>query len=246
MASPGKARALIAVFLFAGLFSGVFMYFTRGRPAGTEPGALTGAASLPSGTRVVFFGDSITAAGVWPGGYVRLVSEALGGESQVEVIGSGVEGDDVRDLQERLSRDVLSLAPTVVVVYVGVNDVASVSEGAEEAGLAVYRSGIVDLIDRIQRAGAEALVCTPGLLQERPYDGSRENLLLDRYAQVVREVAAERNAGVCDLRRAFTEYLSMNNPEGRSRGVLTLDGVHLNSAGNRFVARQMLQALGAV
>lgn len=245
MALPRSARTFGTVCLILGLFVGVFVYATRGPSPGTGFSTTINSASLPAGSRVVFFGDSITAAGVLSGGYVDLVNKAVGGP-EVDVIGSGVEGDDVRDLQQRLSADVLSLAPTVVVVYVGVNDVASVSEGAEDAGLATYRSGIIDLIDRIQASGAAAVVCTPGLLQERPYEDTRENLLLDRYAQVVREEAAERSADVCDLRTAFTEYLSTNNPEDRSAGVLTRDGVHLNPAGNRFVAQQMLQVLDAI
>lgn len=245
MALSRNARTFGTVCLILGLFVGVFVYATRGRSPGTGFSTTISSASLPAGSRVVFFGDSITAAGVLPGGYVDLVNKTVRGP-EVEVIGSGVEGDDVRDLQQRLNADVLSLSPTIVVVYVGVNDVASVSEGAEDAGLAIYRSGIVDLIDRIQASGATAVVCTPGLLKERPYEDTRENFLLDRYAQVVREVAAERSVAVCDLRTAFTEHLRANNPEGLSAGVLTRDGVHLNPAGNRFVAQQMLQALDAI
>lgn len=238
-----RARTIIAVCVVLGLFAAVFVYASGSDNSGLGEGEST--STLPAGTRIVFFGDSITAAGLLPGGYVELVREAVGAteDSSVEVIGSGVVGDDVRDLQERLSRDVLSLDPTLVVIYVGVNDVASVSPGSEEAGLATYRSGLADLIDRIQSTGSAVLVCTPGLLGERPYEQDRENLLLDRYAEVVRAVAAERDAAVCDLRRAFTEYLSSNNPEDRSRGVLTIDGIHLNSAGNRFVAQRMVQYL---
>lgn len=248
MGVPGpRTRALLTVCVVVALFVGVFVYATRGRPGEFNLSTSLAGARLPAGTRIVFFGDSITAAGVMPGGYVDLVRGAFrAGGADVEVLGSGVVGDTVFDLQRRLDADVLRRAPTIVVVYVGVNDVASVSEGAEAAGVAAYREGIVDLIDRIRQAGAAAVVCTPGLLNERPYDGSRENRLLDRYAQVVREVAAERGARVCDLRRAFSAHLSINNPGGRASGLLTLDGVHLSPAGNRFVARQMLQALGAL
>ena len=37
---------------------------------------------------------------------------------------------------------------------------------------------------------------------------------------------------------------SMKYAEKKERGVLTTDGVHLNEAGNRFVAGLMLKALG--
>lgn len=34
--------------------------------------------------------------------------------------------------------------------------------------------------------------------------------------------------------------------DDRDRGVLTTDGVHLNAAGNRFVADRLLEAFGVV
>ena len=46
------------------------------------------------------------------------------------------------------------------------------------------------------------------------------------------------------LRERFLRHLSIHNPENKSRGILTGDSVHLNPAGNRFVADQMLDALG--
>jgi lysophospholipase L1-like esterase len=68
---------------------------------------------------------------------------------------------------------------------------------------------------------------------------------LDQYADLSRQVAAETNVPVCDLRKAFVEYLKANNPKNADRGLLTGDGVHLNEAGNRFVAETMLESLMA-
>lgn len=244
---PARVRTLLTFLVVIGLFVSVFLYATRGRPREFVITSDLGPVSLPGGTRLVFFGDSITAGGVLPGGYVHLIREALrsSGSGDVEVTGSGVVGDDAQDLLERLEEDVLRLAPTIVVVYVGVNDVAGVGNGAESAGVDSYRARMTTLVERIQSSGASAVVCTPGLLGETPRDGSRENELLDRYAEVVRALAAERGTGLCDLRAAFKEYLAENNTQNRTEGLLTVDGIHLNPAGNRFVARQMLEALGA-
>jgi hypothetical protein len=49
---------------------------------------------------------------------------------------------------------------------------------------------------------------------------------------------------MCDLRKAFVEKLKKDNQESKGQGILTSDGVHLNGAGNRFVADVMLKSLG--
>jgi hypothetical protein len=50
---------------------------------------------------------------------------------------------------------------------------------------------------------------------------------------------------VCDLRQAFLAYFKEHNQTGKRRGVRTTAGVHLNDAGNRFVAQTILACLGA-
>ena len=74
------------------------------------------AAPLQKGDRVVFLGDSITQAGAGPGGYVTLVRETLDKEHKdlgVEVIGAGISGNKVPDLQGRLERDVIAIGGEV-------------------------------------------------------------------------------------------------------------------------------------
>src|SRR5690606_3539457 len=76
--------------------------------------------------KIVFFGDSITQAGVNPGGYITkmnsLVSEAKLAD-RYELIGAGIGGNKVYDLYLRMEEDVLARNPDIVVIYVGVNDV---------------------------------------------------------------------------------------------------------------------------
>lgn len=193
--------------------------------------------------RIVFFGDSITAGGVYPTGYVTIFERTiqyLNPNFDIEVIGSGIEGNRVTHLVERLDEDVLSAEPTHVVVYVGVNDVGSPPPPGGNTGVANYRRGLGELVAGIQGAGAEAIVCTTGVIGEDTGAASDENELLDKYAVVAREVAASTGSKVCDLRAAFTGYLERFNPDGLHEGILTADGIHLNESGNRFVARQIL------
>jgi isoamyl acetate esterase len=205
---------------------------------------------LPRHARIVFFGDSITEAGDLPGGYVYLVRESLEAiypDQRIDVIGAGVTGDTVPDLQARLGRDVLSQDPTHVVIFIGVNDVAkqSLPNPREEIVKETYRRGLRSLLTRIQRRGADTILCTPAVIGEDPASDNDHNKLLDEYAAISRGVAAEVGAGLCDLRTAFRQYLKTHNPKQKHQGVLTYDGVHLNEEGNRFVARQMLMAFNA-
>src|SRR5262245_41369726 len=109
-------------------------------------------AELKKGDRVVFLGDSITQAGAEKGGYVTLVREALDKEHKdlgVEIIGAGISGHKVPDLEKRLERDVLSKKPTVVVIYIGINDVWH-SQFGKGTPKDVYEKGLTNLIGSIQ------------------------------------------------------------------------------------------------
>src|SRR6476469_8731164 len=83
-------------------------------------------AGLKKGDRIVFLGDSITAGGVGPKGYVTLIKKQLAEKHPdlgIEVIGAGISGNRVPDLQKRLDKDVIAKKPTLVVIYIGINDV---------------------------------------------------------------------------------------------------------------------------
>jgi lysophospholipase L1-like esterase len=56
-------------------------------------------------------------------------------------------------------------------------------------------------------------------------------------------MAKDLSLPVCDLHKAFADYLKVNNPANQEKGILTLDRVHLNEKGNLFVAMEMWKAL---
>ena len=70
--------------------------------------------------KVILFGDSITQAGVRPGGYITLMQES---QNTYELAGAGIGGNKVYDLYLRMEEDVFNKKPDVVVIYIGVNDV---------------------------------------------------------------------------------------------------------------------------
>jgi lysophospholipase L1-like esterase len=123
-----------------------------------------GAASVPV-ARVIFFGDSITAAGDQPGGYVSIIRDTLKQDypnHSLEVLGAGIGGNTVPDLQARVDQDVIAREPTHVVIYIGINDVWQyefAGPGGTEPG--AYEQGLQDLIVQVQATGAGVSLCTP-------------------------------------------------------------------------------------
>src|ERR1051326_3393512 len=69
---------------------------------GMESRVASGAEALQKGERIVFLGDSITQAGAGAGGYVALAKEELAKkypDRGIEVIGAGISGNRVPDLE---------------------------------------------------------------------------------------------------------------------------------------------------
>jgi len=195
--------------------------------------------------KVIFFGDSITRAGVTPGGYITLMQEALRGKTnpEYELIGAGIGGNKVYDLFLRFEDDVLSKKPDVVVIYVGVNDVwhkQSSQTGTDpDKFIAFYTA----MIKKLQAAGIRVIVCTPAAIGERTDFSNAQDGDLNRYSNIIRELAQKYSCGLVDLRKAFLDYNLKNNPENKESGILTTDRVHLNPAGNKLVADLMIKGL---
>ncbi|MDP3467464.1 MAG: SGNH/GDSL hydrolase family protein [Daejeonella sp.] len=195
--------------------------------------------------KVIFFGDSITRAGVTPGGYITLMQEALRGKvnPEYELIGSGIGGNKVYDLFLRFEEDVLSKKPDVVVMYVGVNDVwhkQSSQTGTDpDKFIAFYTA----MIKKLQASGIRVIVCTPAAIGERTDFSNAQDGDLNRYSTIIRELAQKYSCGLVDLRKAFLDYNLKNNPDNKESGILTTDRVHLNPAGNKLLADLMIKAL---
>ncbi len=198
------------------------------------------------GERIVFLGDSITQAGDKKRGYVVLVREAIAEalpDAGVEVLGAGISGHKVPNLEARLDRDVIEKKPTTVVIYIGINDVWHSKRGQGTA-TDVFEKGLRSLVERIRAAGSRVILCTPSVIGEKAVGENPLDSMLDEYSGITRKVAADMKTGLVDLRKAFVDHLAKANPDGKEKGTLTSDGVHLNPDGDRFVADRMLEGLG--
>jgi lysophospholipase L1-like esterase len=209
-------------------------------------GSCSGGRETSSRTeRIVFLGDSITELGAAPEGYVSIVKDSLTRSSggTIAVVGAGISGNRVPDLLARVDRDVIAKKPTLTIIYIGINDVwhwQSFNKGTPKAE---YEAGLKELITRIQKAGSQVILCTPSVIGEKRFGTNSMDTMLAEYAEISRNVARATHIQICDLNAAFADYLRIHNTQDAEKGILTVDGVHLSSEGNRFVAAQMLSAI---
>jgi lysophospholipase L1-like esterase len=193
----------------------------------------------PKAKKVIFFGDSITQAGVQRNGYINLLKKQVD-SNKFELLGAGIGGNKVYDLYLRLEEDVLNKKPDLVFIYVGINDVWHKQSSRTGTDYPKYIKFYQALINKIQAGGSKIVLCTPSVVGEKKGGANELDADLDKYAEGIRELATKNNLPLCDLRKAFLAYEEKNNPQDLEKGVLTSDRVHLNDKGNQFVAEQML------
>ncbi len=196
--------------------------------------------------KVIFFGDSITEAGVKPGGYVLKVGELAEKDklaSQYEFIGAGIGGNKVYDLYLRLEDDVLKQDPDIVILYIGVNDVWHKRSHGTGTDADKFEKFYTALIKKLQAKDISIALCTPAVIGERTDSSNELDGDLNNYSNIIRNLAAKNKLPLIDLRKAFLDYNKHFNTENKESGILTTDRVHLNEKGNQLVAEQMWKTL---
>jgi lysophospholipase L1-like esterase len=194
--------------------------------------------------KVVFFGDSITEAAVQPRGFITIDDSLLNpnGATNYDLLGAGIGGNKVYDLYFRMDVDVLSKLPDIVVIYVGVNDVWHKKMGTGTDADKFERFYLA-MVKKFKAANVKVIVCTPATIGERYDNTNEQDGDMNRYSNIIRKIAADQQLTLVDLRSEFETYEKNNNLNNLDRGVLTADGVHLNDAGNIFVARLMAEGI---
>ncbi len=203
-------------------------------------------------TKIIFFGDSITELGVKEKpykGYILVMDSLIKAEkkeAQFELVGSGISANKVYDLYLRLEEDVLSKNPDVVVIYVGVNDVWHKTLTGTGTDPDKFEKFYAAILTKLKGKNIKAILCTPAVVGEKtdmsnPLDGD-----LNRYSNIIRDIARKNELPLVDLRKSFFDYNKTNNPENKERDILTYDRVHLNNKGNLLVAEEMWKVIQQV
>ena len=208
-----------------------------------------------SNKKVVFLGDSITQNAVINSekfkGFISLLGENV--DQNTELIGKGIGGDKVSDLLTRYRDDVIKLNPDMVFIYIGINDVWHKYDYGTGTDIDLYENGLRQIITDLKENGVEVILCTPTVIGENKGEFTLVNQFkdietmeimnndLDDYSNVIRKLSREFDTKLLDLRKIFMQYISENNPENKSKGVLTTDGVHLNNLGSKLIANEMIK-----
>lgn len=199
--------------------------------------------------KIVFFGDSITQAGVEPGGYISKMKEMLERDNKsetYELLGAGIGGNKVYDLYLRLEDDVLKQKPDIVVIWVGVNDVwhkQSMGTGTDPDKFERFYNAI---IKKLQANNISVFLCTPAAIGEKTDFTNELDGDLNKYSAIIRDIAKSNTCKLIDLRKTFLDYNLQHNKENKEQGILTSDRVHLNERGNSLVAEKMVEAITGI
>jgi len=212
---------------------------------------------INSNKKVVFLGDSITQNAVINSdefkGFISLIGEEV--DQNTELIGKGISGDKVSDLLTRYRDDVIKLNPDIVFIYIGVNDVWHKYDYGTGTDIDLYENGLRQIISDLKENSVKVILCTPTVIGENKGEFTLINQFkdietmeimnndLDEYSNVIRKLSLEFDTELLDLRKIFMQYISENNPENKSKGILTTDGVHLNIKGSKIIANEMIKFL---
>jgi lysophospholipase L1-like esterase len=208
---------------------------------------------IQANSTLVFIGDSITDCdrerpiGEGNGlgnGYVSLVNAWLGSDRPqhgIRVINVGTSGNTVRDLDARWQEDVIDLDPDWLSVMIGINDVwrqfDSPFHVEEHVSLAEY-SAVLEKLIQATRAQLKGLILmAPYFIEPNLSDPMR--VMMDRYGDIVRQLAHKYEAVFVDTQSAFDVVLKSTHPMS-----LAADRVHPNLTGHVILARAFLDAIG--
>ena len=219
--------------------------------------------------RILFLGDSITAAGE----FVNMIEMQLRLQSvdpMPELVNAGLPSEGCTglsepdhpfprpDVHERLDRALAAVKPDVVVACYGMND--GIYYPFSQERFQKYQDGINRLIDKVHASGAKLILMTPPPFD--PLELKAQGKLLpeasnkfawfavyEGYDQVIQKYAKwileqkDRVEMVIDLHTPITAFWVQQRKQDPAFTVAP-DGVHCNSRGHQTIAEVTLKAWG--
>ena len=188
------------------------------------------AAKSPRDSRpaIVIFGDSLSAGfGLDPGqSYPDLLQKTLDDKGYAyRVVNQGLSGDTTTGGLSRIE-ECLVVRPAIVVVELGGND------GLRGTPVAITRSNLEQMVERIQAAGAQAVVA--GMTLPRNYGDD----YIKEFDRIYPELSRKYHAPLIPF---LLEGLA--SPAGIVPGMIQPDGIHPTAKGTPIIARTVFAAL---
>lgn len=194
-----------------------------------------------SGDKIAFLGDSITNNGYRePMGYVNLVIAGLDANGvKATPIPAGISGHKSDQMLARVDKDVIAKKPQWMTLSCGVNDVW---HGERGVPLDAYKTNIRQIVEKAMAAEIKVVILTSTMIREDQANDLNQKLV--GYNDFLRELAKEKNLPVADLNADMQTQVAALQAAGQKGNTLTVDGVHMNTAGNMMMAEGILKAFG--
>lgn len=209
--------------------------------------------ALRTGQTIVFTGDSITAGGRPPdagalgSGFVRIVADLLAVSRprlNLRLINSGVGGNNVRDLMNRWTDDVISHRPDWVSITVGINDAY---QWANQLPIHVRPSTFARLYDQIlaelrAKTSARPILVEPFYISRDTWDPTERTRVLKTlpdYQRTIHRLARKYHARLVRAHAMFQRQL-----DRLPANCFCPEPVHPNSTGLLWLAYEWLRTLG--
>ena len=218
--------------------------------------------AFASAERIVVVGDSITGHSMnLPCGYTHRVRLALqeAGVTDVEFVPLGGSGQTVSswrgivdnsyknrqrlDIPDIYVKDEFDKGADTILIFLGMNDAHCPSISNADNCYDVWKEEFQDLINKVKaRCPYKKLILSaPTMLTESPYDF--KNLQMDKMESVVRQLAKENGATVCEIRRDFKAAVENARKQDVEYRVIR-DYVHPRELGHDVMTVAILRAIG--
>lgn len=208
-----------------------------------QPSAQTMPLAFKHGDRVVWLGDSITAAYTY-GRYIETFFLLRRPDLDLTFFNAGIGGHSALDGLNRLDRDVLVHRPTVVVINFGMNDAAYPSTSPHAA----FIQNIQTIIARLREGGVKRIIW----VEPSPANiagVTSPSKLIDRQKQLERLVSAMQAQAVdADVLKVQWQQplknalaLTASSPDVK----LIPDRIHPSALGHALMAVEFLKQTGA-
>ena len=182
---------------------------------------------VSSDNRVVFMGNSITAS--WEPYFATMFP----GKPYID---RGISGQTTPQMLVRFRQDVIALAPAVVVILAGTNDIAG---NTGPTTLEMIEGNIASMAELASAHGIKVVLCSVLPVHDYPWRPGLEPapkiIALNAW---IKGYAAQHGAVYADYHSA------MADAQGGMRSGLSSDGVHPNEAGYRIMASLVEPAIG--
>lgn len=145
----------------------------------------------------------------------------------INIINSGIAGDNVKGMYKRLNRDVISFQPDLVIINATLN--WSKNRG-NITDYCLYLEKII--VDVMTQTNAEIILMTPNGAIETQNDQN-----LDARVEIVRELAKKYHITLVDIYKMWKDVVANNDV----RDTLSNDENHPTPLGHTYIAKALMQ-----